>query len=257
MTTSKPLAFISAAASGIGLAIAENLADNFNIIICDKDEKTLQATQKKYPDWKTYLCDISKADEAASMFADLNQGVEVLINNAGIAGPTAMVEEIEAAAWQECLNLSLNSHFYCAKAVIPFMKKNKSGVIINITSTAGLYGFPNRSPYVAAKWAICGLTKTWAMELGSYNIRVNAVAPGSVEGDRMKRVVKAHAELENRSEADIRQEYCLGVSMQSFVEAAEIADMVGFLCSHKARHISGQIISVDGNTETLHVRNGS
>ncbi len=255
MTACKPFAFISAAASGIGLAIAENLASDFSIVICDKDEQALQATQKKHPDWKAYLCDIGKADEVASMFADLNSPIEVLVNNAGIAGPTAMVEEVEATDWQECLNVSLDSHFYCAKAVIPAMKKNKSGVIVNITSTAGLYGFPNRSPYVAAKWAICGLTKTWAMELGGYNIRVNAVAPGSVEGDRMKRVIKAHAELENRSEADIRKEYCLGVSMQSFVEASEIADTVGFLCSHKARHISGQIISVDGNTETLHVRN--
>ena len=260
MSSISHTAFISAAASGIGLAIAENLASqDFAIVICDRDEKALQATQEKHQDWQTYLCDIGNPDEVKNMFAKIqkDKDINVLINNAGIAGPTAMVEEVEESAWQECLNVSLNSHFYCAKSVIPSMKANKHGVIINITSTAGLYGFPNRSPYVAAKWAICGLTKTWAMELGAYNIRVNGIAPGSVEGERMKRVINAHAKLENRTEEDIRHEYCLGVSMQSFVEATEIADMVGFLCSDKARHISGQIISVDGNTETLHVRSAS
>ncbi len=255
--TKPKTAFISAAASGIGLAIAENLAlQNYAIIICDKDEAALEEVQKQHQDWQSYQCDVSDASEVRNMFTAIQkkQKIDVLINNAGIAGPTSMVENIVEKDWQVCLDVSLNSYFYCAKAVIPHMKTDKNGVIINISSTAGLYGFPNRSPYVAAKWAICGLTKTWAMELGEYNIRVNAIAPGSVEGTRMQRVISSHARLENRCEDDIRKEYCLGVSMQSFVTADEIANTAEFLCSDKAQHISGQIISVDGNTETLHVR---
>jgi NAD(P)-dependent dehydrogenase (short-subunit alcohol dehydrogenase family) len=134
------------------------------------------------------------------------------------------------------------------------MKARKAGAIVNISSTAGLMGMPNRAPYVAAKFAVIGLTKTLAMELGPSNIRVNAIAPGSITGDRMDRVIAAHAKAEGITEAHVRAMYTQGTSMQTFVDANEIADMVVYLCSERGKHISGQVIAVDGHTETLYPR---
>ena len=134
------------------------------------------------------------------------------------------------------------------------MKDGKTGSIVNIASTAGLMGLPNRVPYVAAKFGVVGLTKTLAMELGPYNIRVNAIAPGSIAGDRMDRVIAAHAKAEGMSQAQVREMYIQGTSMQTFVDADEIADIVVYLCSARGKHISGQVIAVDGHTETLYPR---
>lgn len=254
---SAKIAFVSAAASGIGLAIARALLSaGAQVIICDVDAEALRLAQVENPQLRGYVCDVGCADSVAAMFAEIgkNYSLDILVNNAGIAGSTASVENITTEAWSECLRVGLDSHFYCTREVVSGMRSRASGVIVNITSTAGLHGFPNRSAYAAAKWAVCGLTKTWAMELGEYNIRVNAIAPGSVRGERIERVINAHAKLEGRAVEDIAREYCLGVSMGQFVEAQEIADLVLFLCSPQARHISGQIIAVDGNTETLHVR---
>ena len=134
------------------------------------------------------------------------------------------------------------------------MKDRKAGAIVNIASTAGLMGLPNRAPYVTAKFGVIGLTKTLAMELGPFNIRVNAIAPGSITGDRMDRVIAAHAKAEGITEAQVREMYIQGSSMQTFVDADEIADIVVYLCSARGKHISGQVIAVDGHTETLYPR---
>ena len=134
------------------------------------------------------------------------------------------------------------------------MKAKGSGVIVNIASTAGILGMPHRSPYVAAKFGVVGLTKTLAMELGRDNIRVNAIAPGSIVGDRMDRVVAAHAEADEISEDQVEAMYTQGVSIARFIEPQEIADLVVYLCSDQARSISGQVIGVDGHTETLYLR---
>ena len=134
------------------------------------------------------------------------------------------------------------------------MKVKNAGAIVNISSTAGMMGLPNRAPYVAAKFGVVGLTKALAIELGPFNIRVNAIAPGSITGDRMDRVIAAHAKADGISEAQVREMYIQGTSMQTFVDADEIADIVIYLCSERGKHISGQVIAVDGHTETLHSR---
>ena len=131
------------------------------------------------------------------------------------------------------------------------LKKNKEGSIINISSTAGLFGFPLRTPYVASKWAVIGMTKSLAMELGEFNIRVNAICPGSVSGDRMKRVIEAKAKSLGISEKELQEDYESMVSLKTFVDKEDIANMALFLLSNEAHKISGQIMTVDGNTERM------
>jgi len=246
-------AVITAGASGIGLATAKALqAEGAKVFVCDVDDAALAAL----PDGLTGAkVDVSKSAEVDAWLSPiLADGVDFLINNAGIAGPTAAVEVIDDEGWRSCLAVGLDSQFYCVRRVVPVMKKQKSGAIVNLTSTAGIMGFPNRSPYTAVKYAVVGLTKTWAMELGRDNIRVNAIAPGSVNGDRMDRVVAAHAKAEGVTEDHVRAMYTLGTSMACFVDAEEVADMIVYLCSDRGKRISGQIIAIDGNTETQHPR---
>jgi NAD(P)-dependent dehydrogenase (short-subunit alcohol dehydrogenase family) len=161
------------------------------------------------------------------------------------------MEDLSIVDWRQTIDINLNSHFYFTKYAIPLLKKNKEGSIINISSTAGLFGFPLRTPYVASKWAIIGMTKSLAMELGEFNIRVNAICPGSVSGDRMKRVIEAKAKSLGISEKELQEDYESMVSLKTFVDKEDIANMALFLLSNEAHKISGQIMTVDGNTERM------
>ncbi|NNE74347.1 MAG: SDR family oxidoreductase [Acidimicrobiales bacterium] len=158
---------------------------------------------------------------------------------------------ITDAEWRQTMAVNLDSHFFCARRVSPVFRAQRRGVLINLISTAGQFGYPTRTPYVASKWALQGLTETLSMELGPDNIRVNGICPGSVTSDRMDRVIAAHAELEGITEAEVRRMYTVGTSMQCFVDPDEIADLICYLASDHGCHISGQIIAVDGNTETI------
>jgi NAD(P)-dependent dehydrogenase (short-subunit alcohol dehydrogenase family) len=199
--------------------------------------------------------DVANPDEVAAWLGPIaNEGIDILVNNAGPAGPTAPVEEIEPEDWRRCVEVGLSGQFYCIRQVVPAMKRIGAGVIVNIASTAGLLGMPNRAPYVAAKFGVVGLTKTLAMELGRNGIRVNAIAPGSITGARMDQVISAHAERQGISEETARSMYVEGTSMATFVSAEEIADLVLYLTGPSGQHISGQVIAVDGHTETLHPR---
>jgi NAD(P)-dependent dehydrogenase (short-subunit alcohol dehydrogenase family) len=180
-------------------------------------------------------------------------GVDVLINNAGIAGPTALVEDIEPAEWQRCLAIDLTSHYRACARVIPAMKAARRGAIVNISSTAGLHGIGLRAPYVAAKWAVIGLTKTLAIELGPYGVRANAICPGSVAGDRMRGVIERESAARGAPSEAVEREYLEGQSIARFVRPEEVADLCVFLASDAARMITGQAIAVDGHTETFHI----
>jgi NAD(P)-dependent dehydrogenase (short-subunit alcohol dehydrogenase family) len=151
--------------------------------------------------------------------------------------------------WRDCLAVNLDGAFLAAKYAAPMMKAQRSGVMTFTSSTAGLYGFPYRSPYSAAKWAVIGLMKTVAMELGPFGIRANAIAPGSVEGPRMEGVLAREAAAKGMTRDQVYQGYAAGTSMRTFVEASDVAAMALFLASDAARRVSGQVIAVDGHTE--------
>ncbi len=185
---------------------------------------------------------------------DMN-GLDVLVNNAGTKGPTGYVEDIKLAEWRECLQVCLDAQFLCARRAAPVMKKQRSGSIVNLASTAGLFGYGLRTPYAAAKWAVIGLTKSLAVELGPYDVRVNAICPGVVEGKRMERVAEAEAASRGIALDQLTKEYVQSQSIKRYTKPEEIADMCLFLTSPAARMVSGQAIAVDGHTETFHLGN--
>jgi NAD(P)-dependent dehydrogenase (short-subunit alcohol dehydrogenase family) len=224
------------------------------VYVCDVDGEAVRAATA----FGLHASEVDVADLAAldwwiDRVLDAGGGVDVLINNAGIAGPTALVEDIEPAEWQRCLAIDLTSHYRACARVIPAMKAARRGSIVNISSTAGLYGMGLRAPYVAAKWAVIGLTKTLAIELGPYGVRANAICPGSVDGDRMRGVIERESAARGAPAQAVEREYLEGQSIARFVQPEEIADLCVFLASDAARMITGQAISVDGHTETFHI----
>jgi NAD(P)-dependent dehydrogenase (short-subunit alcohol dehydrogenase family) len=248
---------ITAAASGIGRSIAISFAaQGARVNVCDASEKALEEFRAGNPDIPAARVDVAREGEIDAWFdsaLDDMDGLDVLVNNAGIKGPTALVEDIGYAEWRECLAVCLDSHFLCARRAVPLLKEQKSGCIINLSSVAGLVGFGLRSPYAAAKWAVIGFTKSLAIELGPHDVRVNAICPGTVEGERMNRVIDAETKLRGASFEQLKQEYIAGQSIKRFVDPKEIADLCLFLASPAAKMITGQAIAVDGHTETYHL----
>jgi NAD(P)-dependent dehydrogenase (short-subunit alcohol dehydrogenase family) len=246
---------ITAAASGIGLAIARAFAaQGAHVHVCDVDPAAVRAAGAEgLAATEVDVADIAALDRWIDGALESRGGLDVLVNNAGIAGPTALVEDVGAEEWERCLAVGLTSHYRTCARVIPAMKAAREGSIINVSSTAGQYGMGMRSPYAAAKWAVIGLTKSLAIELGPYGVRANAICPGSVDGDRMRGVIRREAAARGASSEDIEREYVEGQSIARFVQADEIADMCLFLASDAARMVSGQAIAVDGYTETFHL----
>ena len=241
---------VTAGGSGIGRAMAEGFAEaGFQVWITDLNPETLANLPEG---WRGTLA--NAADEASmqALFAEIAEqwgGLEVLCANAGIAGPTALVEDVALEDWRSCVSVNLEGAFLAAKYATPMMKAAKAGSIIVTSSTAGQYGYPNRAPYAAAKWAMVGLTKTLAMELGPFGIRANVICPGAVEGPRMEGVLAREAAAKGMTRDQVYDGYAVGTSMRSFVEAKDIANMAVFLGSDAARLVSGQVIAVDGHTE--------
>jgi len=247
---------ISAGASGIGWSTAKIcLSKGATVYICDIESKYLKKVQKHPLNKKklfVYECDASNENQVSELFKKINKKtkkIDALINNVGIAGPTGSLEKLKSQDWERTIQVDVNSHFYFTKKAIPLIKKSKNGSIINISSTAGILGFPLRSPYAASKWAIIGITKTLAMELGKFNIRVNAVCPGSIKGERMKRVIRDKAKFTRVSSKRIEKDFISMSSMKKWILEEDIGKMCAFLISDDSSKVSGQVISVDGNTE--------
>ena len=247
--------FITAGGSGLGLDMARGfLANGATVAVTDTDASALDNAQKLYPDLITYEADACDEIAMRKVFEDLQSRwpqLDVVMANAGIAGPTAAIEDVDLAAWQRCLAVNLDGAFLATSLAAPWMKKNHHGVMTLTSSTAGLFGYPFRSPYATAKWGIIGLMKTLAMELGPFGIRANAICPGAVEGDRMDRVIAKEAAARGIPEQDLRQGYADCVSLKRFVSAEDITNMAIFLASPAAKNVSGMAMAVDGHTEQV------
>ncbi len=246
---------ITASASGIGFAVAKAFQDTgASVHICDVSNTQLDTCRQTLPGAGISCVDISSPAEVDSLFEDVLShlgGLDVLVNNAGIAGPTAPIEAVDPEDWDRTMAVNINGQFYCARKAVPLLKEAGGGSIINMSSSAGIMGYPFRSPYAASKWAVIGLTKTMAMELGEFNIRVNAVCPNAVEGPRMDAVIEAEAKVKGITEKEVYACLVQGTSMRTFVTAEDVSNMILFLCSDAGKRISGQALSVDGFTETL------
>jgi NAD(P)-dependent dehydrogenase (short-subunit alcohol dehydrogenase family) len=246
---------VTAGAAGIGRTIAERfLAYQCAVHVCDVDGPALEQFLRDHPEASGSMADVSDVAQVNAMFDELGERhgrLDILVNNAGIAGPVARVEDISTEDWDRTIAVDLNGQFYVTRRAVPMMKSAKSGSIINIASSAALSGCPMRAPYTASKWALIGLTKTLAMELGPWGIRVNAICPGSVQGERIDRVIEEDASRRGRKASEIRDLYQRQTSLRRFVTADEVANMAVFLASDLGSAISGQAMSVDGHTETL------
>ena len=246
---------ITGAASGIGRRTAERfLEQGDEVHICDVSQELVEEFLEANPSATGSVADIGNRDDVARVFVELMQHheyLDVLVNNAGIAGPSAPVDTHDEDGWDQCIQINLSGTFYMTKRAVPLLRKSGGGAIINISSTAALHGYPLRSAYTASKWAMTGLMKTWAMELGPEGIRVNAVCPTSVEGSRIDEVIAREAKHRGLSVERVREIYLRQTSMRTFVSPDDVADTILFLASDAARKVSGQSISVDGHTEGL------
>jgi NAD(P)-dependent dehydrogenase (short-subunit alcohol dehydrogenase family) len=246
---------VTAGAAGIGLEVARAvMREGARVHVCDVDPSALAALKTSDPNVTASRCDVSDRKAVAAMFeAALAQlgGLDVLVNNAGIAGPTGRVEEINPEDWDRCVDICLTSQFNCARLAIPHLRNSGNGSIVNLSSAAGKLGFPLRSPYSAAKWGVIGFTKSLAIELGPDGIRCNAILPGIVTGDRIRRVFEAKAQQRGISFAEMETTMLQYTSMKSYVTPQQIADQIVFICSTRGRTISGQAISVCADTIML------
>ena len=246
---------VTAGAAGIGRAIAESfLADGADVAICDVDDEQLAAMQKAHPKLIAVSVDVTNEVEMDAFLQQLEerwQGIDVVCANAGTGGPAGRIETLDYGEWQQCVATNLHGSFLTCRWAARLMRAQGSGLICLTSSTAGQMGYPLRSPYASAKWAIVGLTKTLAMELGEAGVRVNAICPGAVEGPRMDRVIENEASARGQAIDAVRQSYVKGVSMKTWVTAQDIANTIRFLASPSGSKISGQILAVDGHTETL------
>jgi NAD(P)-dependent dehydrogenase (short-subunit alcohol dehydrogenase family) len=246
---------VTAGAAGIGRVVAEAFLENgAQVHVCDVAEERLAQCRAALPAIGATLADVSDPAQVDRLFDEAQArlgGLDVLVNNAGIAGPTAPVEQVTPEEWQRTLAVNLHGQFYCARRAVPLLRAAGGGSIVNLSSNAGLLGFPLRAPYAASKWAVIGFTKTLAMELGADGIRVNAVCPGKVEGPRIEAVIAADARARGLPVEQVRAAYVEHVSLRTFVQARDIANTILFLASDAGSKISGQAVTVDGNTETL------
>ena len=220
----------------------------YEVWVTDVDTDALAACPAS---WVSFGVSVTDEDAMADVFARMRAagGVDVVCANAGVAGPTALVEDVDWPDWQACVDVTLGGAFLTSKLAAPLMKAAGRGAIVLTSSTAGQYGYPNRAPYAAAKWGVIGLMKTLAMELGPFGIRANAICPGAVEGPRMEGVIEREAVAKGMTAAAVRDGYAAGTSMRTFVTAQDVADMAVFLGSDAAGRVSGQVIAVDGHTE--------
>ncbi|MDG1116635.1 MAG: SDR family oxidoreductase [Flavimaricola sp.] len=240
---------ITAGASGIGRAMADAFVlAGARVWVTDVDAKALANLPEAIRGDMVDVTDEAAMEAFAKRIAGDWGGLDVICANAGIKGPTGRIEEIDLKEWRDCLAVNLDGPFLTVKHFGPMLRQAGQGVVTFTSSTAGMYGFPYRSPYAAAKWGVIGLMKTAAMEFGPFGIRCNAILPGSVEGGRMDAVIAAEARAKGITETAVRTGYASGTALGQMSEAKDIAAVAVFLASDGARMISGQALPVDGFT---------
>ncbi|NND90647.1 MAG: SDR family oxidoreductase [Granulosicoccus sp.] len=246
---------VTAGASGIGRQIVSAyLHEGAQVELCDVDEAALERVSSELPAARSTLCDVvdrsavtSFIDEAAARMG----GLDILINNAGIAGPTAAVQDIHPEDWDRCIAVCLTAQFNCTRIAVPHLRQSQNGSIVNLSSAAGHLGFGLRTPYAAAKWGVIGFTKSLAIELGADGIRVNAILPGIVAGERQRRVMHAKAEQKGLTFSEIEAEAFSYASIKDYITVEQLADYILFITSPRGRTVSGQAISICGDLKML------
>lgn len=246
---------ITAGASGLGLEMARVFSDaGCKVMICDIDQAALQAATTELPGLVSTQADVADEASVKALFTTVKQqlgGLDILINNAGVAGPTGLVESLSKDDWDHTMAVNVTGQFLCAREAVPMLKASEHGVMLNLSSAAGHLGFAGRSPYSASKWAVVGFTKSLAIELGPYGIRVNAILPGAVEGPRIRAVIAAKAKALGVAEAEMGKRHEQQSVLGRMVSARDIANMALFAASDAAINITGQELVVDGHTQAL------
>jgi len=248
-------AVITAGAAGIGRVTLQTMvAAGAKAVTCDVDQAAIDRLRGEIPTVPAIVADAAEPADIDRLFALANEqlgGLDILINNAGIAGPTAPIEEIAPDEWRRTIEVNLTSQYLCARRAVPLLRAAGGGSIVNLSSAAGRFGYPLRTPYAASKWAVVGLSKSLAIELGRDQIRVNAICPGMVEGERIDKVIRAKAEARGVPFEEMREAYLEKSSMRQSIPPQDVAHMILFLCSDAGRLVSGQVIGVDANVEYL------
>ncbi len=254
MNLTKKTAIISGGASGIGLAIARRFSDlGADLCLCDVSQDALDEAGSELPDAILVRADVARPKDVEQVFREFRtvyDTLDILVNNAGISGPTKPFDEITDSEWSDVMDVNITGMFAMARAAAPFFRRQRSGTIINMSSTAGRIGMPMRLPYSVSKYAVRGLTETLAIELGEVGVRVNSILPGFVNGPRGRRVITEQAASNGEEPETYVEMFLHNISMHNMVEMEEIADMAAFLGSDLAPHISGQSIGVCGNFES-------
>jgi NAD(P)-dependent dehydrogenase (short-subunit alcohol dehydrogenase family) len=244
---------VTAGGSGIGRAIAERfLAAGASVHVCDVSRDMLDAATAANPGLRGSLADVGRPEDVEALVATASGwmgGIDVLVNNAGIGGPRGALDEISYADWDRTISVNLNGMFYCIKNVAPFMKSQKSGCIVNISTASAKVALPQRSPYVASKVGVLGLTHTVAREFGPFGIRCNAILPGLIDNERGRRIVTGQAAERGITVVEREAEFLEFISLRCWIDPAEVGDLAVFLASKAGRHITGQQIGMDGNVE--------
>jgi len=246
---------VSAGANGIGLEIARAFVrEGARVHVCDVDAAAIARLANSDTAITATRCDVSNRDQVAFFFEQGLEhlgGLDCLVNNAGIAGPTGRVHEIDPAEWDRCIAIDLTGQFNCVRLAVPHLARSPNASVMNVSSLAGRLGFAMRTPYAAAKWGVIGLTKSLAIELGDDGIRVNALLPGVVAGERQKRVLTAKAEARGIDFEEMEKLALSFTSLKEYVTPQQLADLVVFVASPRGKTISGQALSVCGDTNML------
>ncbi|WP_427129015.1 SDR family oxidoreductase [Pseudarthrobacter sp. S9] len=254
MDFSSQRVLVTAGANGIGLAIANKFRElGATVFVTDIDPDAVG--QARVDGLFAAVSDVSDEEQVLGLMATVQEelgGLDILVNNAGIAGPTGPLETLDAAAWKTTFDVNIHGQFFCIKHALPLLRQGRNASIVNLSSAAGRLGMAGRSAYSASKWAVVGLTKTLAIELGPDGIRVNAICPGAVNGPRIDAVIAARARMLDLPEDEVSALYHNQSSLGRLIEAEDIANMAVFAASDMARNVNGQALAVDGNTEKLY-----